>query len=184
MPDTGQQSLFPQVQETGLEKPMQLLRPPTFSAWGMSSNPSSAQTLLCLTQATLPRPQLLRQPPHPSPQTRNMSLENVTSSQGNLGSFIAERPDGAAANLQTRGGGAEGNWSRKMEFGTTYKSILQSLDGLTSNIFSPHFLLHTEGYVPILLFKECEVILRPEAKPSPENVLKMLISGSTPELLN
>lgn len=110
-----------------------------------------------------------------------MSLENVTSSQGNLGSFIAERPDGAAANLQTRRGG-EGNWSRKMEFGTTYKSILQSLDGLTSNIFLLRFLLHTD--VPILLFKECEVILRPEAKPSPENGLEMLISGSTPELLN
>ena len=38
----------------------------------------------------------------PSPQARNTSLENGTSFQGDLGSFIMERTHEAAANLQTR----------------------------------------------------------------------------------
>lgn len=38
----------------------------------------------------------------PSPQARNTSLENMTSFQGDPGSFIMERTHEAAANLQTR----------------------------------------------------------------------------------
>lgn len=47
-------------------------------------------------------------PSSPSPQTRNTSLETVTSSPGNLRSFIAQRIDVAPANLQTREEGERG----------------------------------------------------------------------------
>lgn len=76
----------------------------------MSSRSRSAQTLLCLPQATLPRlhPQTL--PLHHRLET--CLLENVTSSQGNLGSFIAEKADEVAANLWTRKRG-EGELEQK-----------------------------------------------------------------------
>lgn len=61
-------------------------------------------------------------------------LENVTSSQDNLGSFIAERTDEAAANLQPRRSGRRGTGAERGGTCTTYKSILKSLEGLTLNL--------------------------------------------------
>lgn len=61
-------------------------------------------------------------------------LENVTSSQDNLGSFIAKRTDEAAANLQPRRSGRRGTGAERGGTCTTYKSILKSLKGLTLNL--------------------------------------------------
>lgn len=68
-----------------------------------------AQPRLCSALCRLHSPGFnFQTDPPPSPQTRNMSLEKVTSSQGNLGSLIAERTDEAAANLrQGEEGGGE-----------------------------------------------------------------------------
>lgn len=51
--------------------------------------------------------------PSPFAKDQNVLLENVTSFQGNLGSFIAERTDETAANLSDMRGGEVGNWSRR-----------------------------------------------------------------------
>lgn len=46
---------------------------------------------------------------------------------------------------------------KEMEFSTTYKSILKSSDNLTLlNIFLSCFLLHADGWVRVLLHKECD----------------------------
>ena len=81
---------------------MQLLRPPHFPCLG-----NVLKSMLCpdtaLSYTGYPSQASTSQTGSlPSPQARNTSLENMTSFQGDLGSFIMETTHEAAANLQAR----------------------------------------------------------------------------------
>lgn len=101
---------------------------PISSAWGMSSNPAWPRLSSILGRTCFPGLNCSNRP-SPSPQTTNGLLENVTSSQGNLGSFIAVRTQELPPALQTWK--EKGNLRRKIGFKagvwSAYKLILKNL---------------------------------------------------------